>query len=133
MQDRALDHALEAAGRRRIGLALDTQRFELGVEIMRHRFFQLAQIDTAGDHHLGGVGIVSQREEKMLERRIFVAAAGRLGQRLMQRGLERGGKRGHSGYSWGPAGAGHRFCPNVGDGLQFINPGILPPPSARPL
>ncbi|KIT94665.1 hypothetical protein QT23_00215, partial [Staphylococcus aureus] len=36
VQDGALDDALEAAGRRRIGGLVDLERLELGVEIVRH-------------------------------------------------------------------------------------------------
>ena len=42
VEDGALDDALEAAGRRGIGLAVDLQRLELVVEIGAHRLAQLA-------------------------------------------------------------------------------------------
>ncbi len=85
MEDGALDNALEAAGGRRIGLALDLQRFELVVEILADRFPQYLQIDAAGLHDLRRVGVLSQRQEKMFEGRIFVPAATRLGECRMER------------------------------------------------
>jgi hypothetical protein len=96
VEDRALDDALEAAGRRGVGRRLDLQRFELGVEIMRDGILELAEIDAARAHHLGGMLVVDERQQQMLERRIFMAAGGRGFQRLVQGGFEGGGETRHS-------------------------------------
>ena len=71
----ALDHALEAGGRRRLG-ALDVgdQRVELLVEEGDDGLAQLVEIDPAGLHHPGGVGFVDQREKQVLQRGQLVLA-----------------------------------------------------------
>ena len=99
VEDRALDDALEAAGRRRIGRAIDLQRIEFGIEIMRDGALQLAEIDPARLHHLRRMFVVDQREQQMFERRIFVAPrAGRF-ERLVQRGFESAGKGWHQKFT----------------------------------
>ncbi len=45
--------------------------------------------------HRGGVGVVDQREQQMLERRIFVMALVGDGQRLVEGFFERSGEYGH--------------------------------------
>src|SRR3546814_20884955 len=82
-QDRALDDALEAARRRRVAVPLDLQTVEFGVEIVDDRRLQIVERDTARAHHFGGMIVVDQRMEQMLERRIFVMALGSGLQRIM--------------------------------------------------
>ena len=96
VEDGALDDALEAAGRRGIGLGLDLQRLELVVEIVADGVAQLAGIDAAGLHHPAGMDVLDQREQQMLERRIFVPAAARLGEGVVERLFELTGKGRHS-------------------------------------
>ena len=77
MQHGALDHALEAGGGLGVLAILDDQCQQFLVDIMLQRQAQRLGIDIAGLHHLGGVGIVHQRQQQMLERRIFVMAVAR--------------------------------------------------------
>ncbi len=72
VDDGALDDALETG--RGLGffrLRLD-QRLEVGLDIGIERASQLGQVDVAGTHHGGGVDIVDQRQQEVLERRIFM-------------------------------------------------------------
>jgi hypothetical protein len=52
VEDRALDDALEAAGRSRIGGAVGDERSELIVEILLDRRPELVAADAAGGHDL---------------------------------------------------------------------------------
>ena len=72
VDDRALDHALEAGRRFEILGAVGDQVLQLGFQIGDQAAPQLVEIDIAGAHHRRGVGIVDQRQQQMLERRIFV-------------------------------------------------------------
>ena len=74
MDDGALDDALEAGRRLGILRALGDQVFQLRFQIGHQAAPQLVHVDVAGAHHRGGVGIVQQREQQMLERCIFVVA-----------------------------------------------------------
>jgi hypothetical protein len=53
VDDRALDHALEAGGGLGVVLVVDDQRVELGVEIGGDRLLERLQVDAAGLHDLG--------------------------------------------------------------------------------
>ncbi len=88
MDDRALDHALEAGGRLGIFRAVGDQIFKLGFEIARHGAAQLVEIDIAGAHHGRCVLVVDQRQQKMFERRVFVMPFVGEGQCAMQRLFE---------------------------------------------
>ncbi len=99
VQDRALDHALKPAGRRRVGRLVDLQRGQLGVEIVRDGRLQLGEVDVASFHYLGRMLIVDEREQQVLQRRIFVTAGGGRLQRLVEGGFERGCETGHACYS----------------------------------
>ena len=72
MDHGALDDALEAGGRLGILVIAGHQIVELGVDIGEHRALQLFEVDVAGAHDGGRVGIVDQRQQQVLERRIFV-------------------------------------------------------------
>ena len=72
MDDRALDDALEAGGRLGILVAVAHQVLELAFEIGGEAPAQLVEIDVAGAHDRGGILVVEQREQQMLERGIFV-------------------------------------------------------------
>ena len=84
VEDGALDDALEARGRGRVGGAVGDERAELMVEILLDRGAQLVAVDAAGGHHLGRMLVVDQRDEQMLERGIFVAALARFAERIVQ-------------------------------------------------
>ena len=79
------------------------KRLELAVEIGADRLAKLVQVDAAGGHHLGGMGVVDQREQQMLERRIFVPAVAGFGQGGVQGLLEFAGERRQVFYSSKPA------------------------------
>ena len=96
MDDRALDHALEAGGRLGILAAVGDQVFELGFEIGRQAAAQLVEIDIAGAHHRGGVLIVDQRQQQMFERRVFVMPLVGERQRAVKRLFETAGESWHS-------------------------------------
>ena len=85
MDHGALDHALEAGGGLGILAAVGDQVFQFGFEIGDQAAAQLVEVDIAGAHHRGGVLVVDQRQQQMLERRIFVVAL--IGER--QRPVER--------------------------------------------
>ncbi len=55
---------------------------------MRDGVAELAQVHATGLHHLGCVLIVDEREQQVLQRRIFVMALGRMGQRIVQGGFQ---------------------------------------------
>ncbi len=68
----ALHDTLEAGRRLRLVDRLDDQVLELGVDVLHDVLAQRIEIDVAGPKHRGGVGIVDQREEQVLQRRVFV-------------------------------------------------------------
>ena len=74
MSHGAMDNALEAGGRLGIVMRIEHEAGELIVEISGELVPQQVDIDVAGAHYRRGVAIVEQRQEEMLERRIFVAA-----------------------------------------------------------
>ena len=88
MDDRALDHALEAGGRLGILGAVGDQVFQLGFEIGDQAAAQLVEVDIAGAHHRGGVLIVDQRQQQMLQRRVFVVPLIGEGERPVERLFE---------------------------------------------
>ena len=93
---RALDDALEAGGRLGILVVAGDQIVELGVDIVEHRALQLFEIDVAGAHDGGRVGVVDQRQQQMLERRIFMMPLIGEGERLMKGLFEALGESRHS-------------------------------------
>ena len=95
VEDGALDDALEAAGRGRVGGAVGDERAEFIVEILLDRGAQFVAVDAAGGHHLRRVFVVDQRDQQMLERRIFVAALLRLAKRIVQGLFEFARETGH--------------------------------------
>ena len=97
MQNRALHNPLKAAGWRRIAFAIQFQRFELAIEIMGNRGFQLTQISAARDHDFCCMLIIDERVEQMLQRCIFMLAGGGGCERIVQRGFQFTGKRRHIG------------------------------------
>jgi hypothetical protein len=142
VEDGALDDALKTAGRRRVGLALDLQRFELVVEIVADGVLELVGVDAASLHDAARVNVIDQREEKVLERRIFVAPAAGGRQRVVQRLLEFAGERRHSNHSYRPGRRishgplGLNVClptPRIKEGSQESwGRAVLPPPPRNP-
>ena len=70
----ALDDALEAVGRLGLLLRLDDEIFELGVEILDDGLAQPVEVDATGPENRRRIDVVDQRQQKMLEGRIFVTA-----------------------------------------------------------
>ena len=66
--------------------------FELAVEIVADLVLQLAEVDAARFHDAAGMDVLGQGEQQMLERRIFVPAAARFGEGVVERLLELAGK-----------------------------------------
>ena len=95
VNDRALDHALEAGGRLGILGAVGDQVFQFGFEIGDQAAPQLVEIDIAGAHHRGGVLVVDQRQQQMLKRRIFMVPLIGEGERPVERLLEAARERWH--------------------------------------
>ena len=89
VQNRPLHHPLETAGGGGVNLAFDAQALELAVEIGDDDVGQFTEIDTAGLHHLGGIGIVDQRKQKMLQSRIFMGAVACMLERVVERCFQR--------------------------------------------
>ncbi len=70
----ALDHALEAGGRRRLGTVdVGDDAVQLLVEELDQRLAQCFEIHAAGAHDAGRIGLVDQGKQKMLESRQFMA------------------------------------------------------------
>ena len=74
MGDGAVDHALEACGRLGVVVRIEHEPRELVVEISGELVPQQVDVDVAGAHYRRGVAVIEQRQEQMLERRIFVTA-----------------------------------------------------------
>ncbi len=68
----ALDHALEAGGRLGVLAAVGDQVLQFGLEIAREIALELLGVDIARPHHRGRVLVVDQREQQVLERRVFM-------------------------------------------------------------
>ena len=74
VDDGALDHALEACGRLGILRPVGDEVVEFGFHVGDKVAAQLLDVDIAGAHHGAGILVVDQRQQQMLERRIFVVA-----------------------------------------------------------
>ncbi len=92
---RALDHALEAGGRLGIVASGLHQVFEFRIHILDEVAAELVEIDVAGPHDRSRVLIIHQREQQVLESRIFVVAFVRESQSAMERLFEAAGKCRH--------------------------------------
>ena len=99
MQDRALDDALEPGGRRGSPLSSVLSDWYSWSRYCRTTSAKLAQVHAAGGHHLGGVGILDQREQQVLQRRIFMRAIGSILERVVQCFFEALGETWHSIFS----------------------------------
>ncbi len=58
---------------------------EFGVDVGENGVLQFVEIDVAGAHDGGCFGVVDQREQQMLERRVFMVTFVGESQRLMER------------------------------------------------
>ena len=85
MDHGALDDALEAGGRLGILVVAGDQIVELGVDIGENGVLQLVEIDIAGAHDGGRLGVVDQREQQMLKGCIFMVPLVGERQRLVKR------------------------------------------------
>ncbi len=94
---RALDHPLEAGGRRRLG-AFDVgdERVELLVEEGDDGLPQLVEVDATGLHDPRRVRFVHQGKKEMFQRRQLVLALVGLPESVMDSGFQGTRKRGHS-------------------------------------
>ena len=84
VDDGALDHALEAGGRFGILAGPGGEIGELGVDVFHQAAAQHVEIDVARPHDRGGVLILDQRQQQVLQRRVFLVALAGERQRLMQ-------------------------------------------------
>ena len=88
VDDGALDDPLEPGRRLRILVAVVDQVLQLALEIGGEAAAQLVEIDVARPHDRGGVLIVDQRQQQVLEGRIFMVSLVGQRQRAMQGLLE---------------------------------------------
>jgi len=100
VDDGALDHALEPSGGLGILVAVAHQVLELALEIGSEAPPQLVEIDVAGAHDRGGVLIIEQGEQQVLERRIFMVTLVGQRQGAMEGLLEIARERGHVQVPW---------------------------------
>jgi len=103
MDDRALDHPLEARGRLGVVAAVRDQIFKLGFEIIDETRTQLVEIDAAGAHHGGGIGVIDQRKQEMFKRCILMMTLVRNRKRTMQGLFKALRKSRHARPLWPPA------------------------------
>ncbi len=84
MNGGTLHHTLETG--RGLGVVAHgrDQVVEIVVEELADRAAQLLDVDVAGAHHGDGVGVVAQGDQKMFKSRVFVAALGGGGERMMK-------------------------------------------------
>ncbi len=115
MHDGAMDHALEAGRRLRLGGVLGNERAQIVVEIGRDAGTQRVDIDRAGAHDGGRVTVVEKGQQQMLEGRVFVAALVGGFERPMQRAFQalREGRQGQPTLSpWCTVEDGHSVVKN---------------------
>ena len=77
MQHGALHHTLKPGGGLGVLAVVDGQRGKVFIDIFGQSGPQGIEIDVAGAHHLGGVGIIDQRQQEVLQGGIFVVALAR--------------------------------------------------------
>ena len=91
----ALDHALEAGGRLGVLGAVGDEVLQFGFDVGDEVAAQLVEIDVAGAHDGGGVLIVDQRQQQVLQRGVFVVALVGERERPVKRLLEAARERWH--------------------------------------
>ncbi len=90
MDHGALDDALEARCGLGVLIVAGDQVGEIVVDKIRHGLAQGVEVDVASPHHGGGISVVDQSEQQVLQRRIFMVTLVCVGQGLMQRFFEAG-------------------------------------------
>ena len=95
MRHGAMDHALEARGGLGVAVRVEHEAGQLVVDIAGELVAQQIEIDVAGAHYRRRITVVDQRQEQMLQRRIFVAALVGILQSAPESLLETGRKRSH--------------------------------------
>ena len=95
VNDGALNDALKT--RRRLGVfaAVGDQIVEFLVDIFAKVLLQKIEIDRAGAQDRGGIAIIDQAQQQMLERGVFVMALVGDGERAMERLFEIAGEGRH--------------------------------------
>jgi hypothetical protein len=63
---------MEAGCRLRVLAIVDHEALQLVVDIAAEALLQLAEIDFAGAHDAGGIDVVDEGQEQMLQRGVFV-------------------------------------------------------------
>ena len=91
----AMDHALEAGGRLGVAMGVEHQSRQLVVDIAGQLVAQQIEVDVAGAHHRRRIAVVDQRQEQMLQRRVFVTALIGILQSAPESLFETGRKRSH--------------------------------------
>ena len=81
----ALDHALEASGRLRIVMPVRHEVFEFVLDVVDDLLLQHVDVDRAGLEDRIGVGVVRQRQEQVLQCRVFVVPVVGQGQGTVER------------------------------------------------
>jgi hypothetical protein len=96
VDDRALDHALEAA----VGLAsspvaaIHDEARQLLIDVARQVDPELVDIDLAGPHHVTRVLVLREGQQQVLQRGVLVIAFGCERERFFKSRFERLGKTG---------------------------------------
>src|SRR5215212_10742798 len=96
MDHRALNNALEPGGRLGVVAAIDNEIVEFTLDVAGQVAAQLVDIDAAGAHDGGGVLVVHQGQQQVLERRVLVMTLVCEGERAMERLLETSRESWHS-------------------------------------
>ncbi len=95
MNHRALDHALESGGRLGVFAPFRDQVVQLGFDVGGEAALELVEIDIAGPHHRGGVLVLEQRQQKMLQCGVLVMPLIGEGKRPVERLFEASRKSWH--------------------------------------
>src|SRR5919198_857890 len=88
VQDGALDHALEAERGLGVDLAVGGDARGLLGDVLRQVLAQLVHVGAAGAQHLGGRGVIEQREQQVLDGDELVAFLAGLHERHVQTDFE---------------------------------------------
>ena len=99
MDDGALNDALEAGGGLAVLAPVGDEIIEFGFEVGDEAATQLLQIHVARPHHRRGILVLDQRQQKMLERGVFVVALIGESQSPVKRLFEAARERGHFNFS----------------------------------
>ena len=95
VERRALHDALEAIGRLGLLLTVDNEVFEFGVEVLNDGLAQRIEVDAARPQDSRRIDVVDQRQQQMLEGRVFVSALVGERERSTKGLFERAGENRH--------------------------------------